>query len=72
MTPITQLLKQRAVLCLRAFEHTRDLNEAHFLVHGVMSEALGRIEGPKQDLNAAMAAALGVRARRLSQLASAA
>jgi hypothetical protein len=68
MTPISRLLMQKATLCLRAFEQTRDLNEAHILVHGVISNALGRINGPKQDLALAMESALDARARRLGGL----
>jgi hypothetical protein len=69
MTAIVELLKQKVALCIHAFEQTRDLNEAHLLVHGVMARALGRVDGPKQDLSAAMTQALNARALRLTQLA---
>jgi hypothetical protein len=73
MTPIARLLKQKTALCLRAFEHTQDLNEAYFLVHGVMAGALSRVEGPEPnlgpnlgpDLGLAMTDALDARARHL-------
>lgn len=64
MTPIARLLRQKRILCLHAFEQTGDLNEAHLLVHEVMTTALRRVDGPEQDLSAAMAHVLDVRARR--------
>ena len=63
MTPIARLLKQKTALCSRAFEHTQDLNEAYFLVHGVMAGALSEVEGLEPDLSRAMTDALDARAR---------
>ncbi len=64
MTLIARLLKQKNALCVRAFEHTQDLNEAHFLVHGVMARAFGHV-GAEPDLGRAMTDALDARARAL-------
>jgi hypothetical protein len=68
MTQIDRLLRQKPTLCLRAFEETRDLNEAHLLVHGVMVQALSNVGAAEQDLGSAMSRALGVRAQRLAGL----
>lgn len=67
MTPIAQLLTQKRALCLHAFEQTRDLNEAYFLVHGVMTHALSRAGDSAQDLDSAMAHALDARTQRLAR-----
>ena len=65
MTRIARLLKQKTALCVRAFEHTQDLNEAHFLVHGVMSRAFAHAGGIEPDLGRAMTDALDARAHDL-------
>ena len=65
MTPMTELLGQKAILCSCALEHTNDTNEAHLLVHGVISEALVRFDGAKQDLEAAMVRTLAAHAYTL-------
>jgi hypothetical protein len=62
MTLIARLLKQKTALCMRAFEHTQDLNEAYFLVHGVMARALSGADGAEPDLGSAMTTALDARA----------
>jgi hypothetical protein len=68
MTPIALVLEQRSTLLLHAFEQTRDLNEAYFLVHGVITQALGRVGGPEQDLGSVMKRALDARARQTAGL----
>jgi len=70
MTPIANLLKQKSALCLHALEQTQDLNEAHLLVHGVMTRALARVDGAIPDLGSAMTLALDARAQRLTRLAA--
>lgn len=66
MTEITRLLRQKTVLCARAFEHTRDLNEAYLIVHGVMTKALRSVGSMQPDLGRAMTVALDARARSLA------
>lgn len=47
-----------------AIEQTNDLNEARFLVHGVLSRAMSHIDGPvsRRDLDTEMGRALRRRA----------
>ena len=49
-----ELLKQGARLRQRAQAHTRDVNEAYFLVHGVMAHALGSRACADHDLDLAL------------------
>jgi len=72
MTPITLLLRQKPTLCSYALAQTADLNEAHLLVHGVMTNALRLVSGSEQDLAPAMTLALNARADRLAALAASA
>jgi hypothetical protein len=66
MTPITRLLTQRPALFQSAVEQTRDINEAHFVVHGVMAFALNSVSDDDRDLAPALACALKVRSRRMA------
>lgn len=57
---------------MRAFEHTQDLNEAYFLVRGVMAGARSRAEGVEPDLGRAMTDALDLRVRQFFRAEAAA
>ena len=69
MTPISRLLKQKPLLCERAVEQTRDVNEGYLVVHNVMARALNRVNDPDHDLGPALACALDLRAKRLEAAA---
>lgn len=69
MSQMTKLLDQKLDLCRSAFAQTRDVNEAHLLVHNVMTYAFGRPGEAELDLAPAMACALNARARRLQAAA---
>jgi hypothetical protein len=60
MTPMAKLLRQTPTLCRRAFEHTRDVNEAYLLVHDLVARAVGRDFGD-QDADLALTNALAER-----------
>lgn len=64
MTPISHLLKQRPALFRSAVEQTRDANEAHLVVHGVMARALSSVRDVDHDLGPALASALEARSNR--------
>ena len=68
-SPIARVLKQRTNLFTQALEQTRDVNEAHLLVHGVVSHALKRVDEETGNLAAAMNEALHARASRLDAAA---
>ena len=71
MTPTERLLKQRPTLYRRALEHTRDVNEAHLLVHRVMACALSRVSAPESDLGPVLLHLIEMRSRRLAGVVAA-
>lgn len=71
MTPTTNLLRQQSTLYRRAFDDTRDVNEAYLIVHDVMARALNRGFDLDVDLEPALARALDMRTRRLATLRAA-
>ena len=58
MTPMAKLLRQAPALFRRALDHTRDVNEAYFLVHGVIATAVGQMRLGDQNSDTALACAL--------------
>ncbi|MBL8537020.1 MAG: hypothetical protein JNM59_06415 [Hyphomonadaceae bacterium] len=62
MTSISDLLRQAPALRRRAFECTRDTNEAYLLVHDVMTSAIG---GGDKDDNFALIRAMADSGPRL-------
>jgi hypothetical protein len=68
MTPTARLLRQQASLCRRAWDSTRDVNEAYLMVHRVMAGALSGGFDPELDLGPSLARVLDVRARRLNTI----
>lgn len=66
MTPISKLLKQSPALFESAVEQTQDVNEAYFLIHGVMAFALNRARAGDLDLAPVLACALRTRSQRMA------
>jgi hypothetical protein len=63
MKSISGLLRQRSALYRRAVEQTCDVNEAYFVVHGVLARALSGVGDADRDLGAALASALEIRSQ---------
>ena len=71
MTPMARLLEQRPSLYRRALEHTRDVNEAHLLVHRVMACALTWVSAPESGPGPVLLRLIEMRSRRLAGVVAA-
>lgn len=69
MTPIARLLRQGIGLRHSATQYTKDVNEAYFVVHEVMTDAFAHAGDGDRDLGAALMRALVRRARKLANVA---
>lgn len=69
MTPIARLLRQGAGLRHAATYNTKDVNEAYFVVHEVMTDAFARVGDGDRDLGASLMGALFRRSRKLANVA---
>lgn len=65
MTPIANLLRQGAALRHSATQSTKDVNEAYFVVHEVMTDAFARNHDGDHQLAPSLASALLQRSRKL-------
>ncbi|MBK6703098.1 MAG: hypothetical protein IPL62_11695 [Caulobacteraceae bacterium] len=70
MTPIARLLRQGVGLRYAATQNTKDVNEAYFVVHEVMTDAFARTGDRDRDLGSSLACALVRRSRRLANAAA--
>ncbi|MBY0564904.1 MAG: hypothetical protein K2P58_12040 [Hyphomonadaceae bacterium] len=68
MTAVSEILLQRASLCLIALRRTGDVNEAYLAVHGVISRALNEAGGPQRDLDRDLCGALNKRSVALGAM----